>query len=467
MCETFEHIDLGDIARKYLLELLAGHEDEYGPLIVYLKGADAMMPLPGRLSREECFVLHNGAVVSYGDILGLAGDYYLEWTELDNAVLDPTNHNVTSKAGEVHDILVAAHDTLNHKVLTAEEIAKDAQREDPGEKYLWARVGLPMGRSTALAKKNQTHFPPDGFAAWQKFHELAISMARRGRSQQTKHVKLAPAQLDPTIQAPVYAELQTPAINGLIQAIKICAFGDHFLTDMFSAGHMRTPRARLQQDFNAGKPVTVNDVISRLQHQEDGNHGLFCEFFFGPQKVNGQRITSWYAMGDKHFADPRNALNKSICVDAIKRSIRDVVLASFTGKYPTEVDGYWRDDPAPHASHAALQLIPRPLPPSDKYVASLGERQPTKANSWPIAMPQAGYDKRNDGFLKLLGGRDKGYLDGQLQFRKQLGTPVGSTSHDYIDLAAKLKELGGGELEYVALIKLLYQHGNDYQPEGV
>ncbi len=467
MCETFEHIELGDVARGFVLLLLAGHEDEYAPLINYFSALDSMQPVPGRLSREECFVLHNGAQVSYGDILGLAGDFYLDFDSLDNAVLQPDNQNVKTKQDEVHNILVAAHHDIDHTKLTAAQHTEDVMSKDPGEKWIFAKAGLPLGRSTALAKKNDTHFPPDGFLAWQHFHEIAIAVARQGRADAKAGKTVDGAHLDPTLRN--FPALQKPLFNGLVQALKICAFGDHFLTDMFSSGHMRTPRARLRKDYDAGKPVTVSDILSRLQHQEDGNHGLFCTFLMGPgQLVDGKKIDQWYAMGDKQFADPRNAQNQAICIAAVKRSIRDLVLASLTGKYPTQTEGYWGADPEPHASHAALQLMPKPLPPSDNYVASYSEREGAALNSHPIAMPKDGLDKRIDGFVQLLKARDKSYVDGELLFRKQLTTPLGGKSapDGYMDLAAKLKQIGGGEIEYLTLVKVLYQHGNDYQPEG-
>ena len=472
MCETFEHIGLGDIARPAIIKLLAGHETEYGPLINYLQTFDGMASLNGRLTREECFKLHNGAMVSYGDVLGLAGDYYQEWDDLDDTQLDPQNHDVKTKIDEVHGILVAAHDVMDKTPLTKQEAVRDREAEDPGGGWFAAHApASPGGRSTILAKKNDTHFPPDGFRAWRKFHELAIATAIQGRK--AKEI----GSLDPTLENLPDA-LKTPAISGLVSALKINAFADHFLTDMFSSGHMRTPRARMRADYNMAQGiVTVSDILARLQHQEDGNQGLFCKFAMGgAQDVEGKSITNWYAMGDKQFADTRNATNRSICEAAVRRSIRDVILASVTGAYPTHSHRYWGKDPAPHATHSALQLIPHPLAPTDGFVASYSSREGKLHNSYPVARPEAGLENRAGGFLKMLSGTDSTYQDGNLVIRMKLGSPVGVTSNMFIDLKVQMgswvarhgKTLGWSEeaCEYAYLLKLFSQHGSDYKPEA-
>ena len=60
----------------------------------------------------------------------------------------------------------------------------------------------------------------------------------------------APAHFDPEESLEELAELAASIhshglINNLVVALKHNAFGDHFLSDLFSAGHMRVARRQM------------------------------------------------------------------------------------------------------------------------------------------------------------------------------------------------------------------------------
>ena len=106
------------------------------------------------------------------------------------------------------------------------------------------------------------------------------------------------------------------------------AFACHFLTDLFSSGHLRTPRKALNTSLAA-------TLCSQLMHDEDCYNGLVV------QDVNGN---TWTAYGDKRLVDPVNQANYARARKAVSVSLGEVIGALQTGK--TSI------------AFAALQLIP-------------------------------------------------------------------------------------------------------------
>lgn len=152
------------------------------------------------------------------------------------------------------------------------------------------------GRYLQLAAVNWDHFGANAIAAYQAGHTLA---------------------------------LQTAATGDYMQAYALEAFACHYLTDLFSSGHLRTPRKALHTANRA------SDLCSRLMHDEDCYNGLVV------QNANGD---SWTAYGDKRLNDPPNHINFTIAQAAVQMSLEEVVNAVTTR------------DPAP--VFGALSLIP-------------------------------------------------------------------------------------------------------------
>ena len=111
---------------------------------------------------------------------------------------------------------------------------------------------------------------------------------------------------------------------GLKSAYFIEAASNHYLTDLFSSGHLRTPRRAFHYDnYNVMKvgqcELTLSSVISliscaagivgaagflpvwdsmcRLMHDDDSATGLLCSNATGEQ---------WIALGDKQLFMPAN-----------------------------------------------------------------------------------------------------------------------------------------------------------------
>lgn len=166
--------------------------------------------------------LGNGVVLTWGEIVALAGD---EYGSLEELLAD-------AKTDEGKARLRAALERAEIPGAIAARLPPptEDQRKAQGTKYI------------QLAMGNVTHFPDGGEAlrAWGGHHAAAVEQA-----------VMAGLANDPAGMALAYANE---------------AFGQHFLTDCFSGGHIRTPR-RAIVDFYVGTfaPRVAGPMIARLR----------------------------------------------------------------------------------------------------------------------------------------------------------------------------------------------------------
>ncbi len=170
------------------------------------------------------------------------------------------------------------------------------------------------GRYIDLAAVNMDHFGADAVTSYLAGHGLAMKQAAQlhGQDPQSRAVQMK-----------------------LLQCYGINAFADHFLTDLFAAGHLRTPRRALWST-----PQTIageTGLLARAAHNEDNHDGLHVENARGDQ---------WTAYGDGKELDDVNAANRALAVAAVQASADEVYRAFVTGEASV---------PAP----AALQYIPK------------------------------------------------------------------------------------------------------------
>ncbi|MDQ4501252.1 hypothetical protein [Sinomonas sp. ASV322] len=144
---------------------------------------------------------------------------------------------------------------------------------------------VPMGRYLKLAAENWDHFAPFAVKAYEAGHAAAMDTAAGG---------------------------------DLEGAYAMNAFADHFLTDLFSAGHVRAPRKELHDQVTTPMPGfsgTLGSLLARCMHDEDSSHGL---------KVTNKMGTSWTAYGDKRLLDFVSAQNRDVVVAAVQQSADEV-----------------------------------------------------------------------------------------------------------------------------------------------
>jgi hypothetical protein len=213
--------------------------------------------------------------LTYGEVVALSGDFYRSWDELDTASLR-----------EIIDLipLIRGHATTSQlQEATA-------------------------GRYLALASKNVAHFSnvPSGqrnVDVWRDMHTRALTAALAG---------------------------MTNAAWG----INACA--DHFLTDAFSGGHIRTPRARLVTS-------TSGNIESKVLHDLDNTYGV---------NVTNRRGDTWTAYGDEKLDIAVNADNLRLAKEAVQMSKQDIADA---------LAGRMTSVPAAFAVEA---LVPFPVNPA-------------------------------------------------------------------------------------------------------
>jgi hypothetical protein len=100
-----------------------------------------------------------------------------------------------------------------------------------------------------------------------------------------------------------------------MEAYAMNAFADHFLSDLFSAGHLREPRREIYETSYIG--VTAN-LCAKGMHDEDSKYGL---------KVSNLAGDRWTAYGDKRYFDSINQPNKLLVDKAIQVSATEIFQA--------------------------------------------------------------------------------------------------------------------------------------------
>ncbi len=162
---------------------------------------------------------------------------------------------------------------------------------------------LTNGRYLALLLTNWDHFGVRARQAYSAGHAVALRQALKAR--------------------------QTKSQMELDLAYAMNAFADHYLSDLFSGGHIRTPRREL------GGALALGAMASNWMHDEDGSNGVL---------VRNKRGDIWVAYGDGKLASPGNATNRRHLTEAVGASADEIFTTFESGQLPKE--------------YSALQLIP-------------------------------------------------------------------------------------------------------------
>ncbi len=166
--------------------------------------------------------LGNGVVLTWGEVVALAGDEYGSVEELLADTRDP--------AGKARLRAALEHDGIPGAIAATLPRPTAAQVSAHDTKYI------------QLAMTNVTHFPDAGAAVneWAKHHAAAIELA---------------------VQAGL---ANNPA--GMQMAYLEEAFGEHFLTDCFSGGHVRTPRTQIVDFYtHTFAPRVAQPLVDNLR----------------------------------------------------------------------------------------------------------------------------------------------------------------------------------------------------------
>ncbi|SMQ26698.1 hypothetical protein SAMN04488483_3138 [Pseudomonas helmanticensis] len=284
------------------------------------------------LAQNVPLYLPNGLALTYGQVLSLGGDFYgivdrpinegatpVDRLQRFNAAFDSLAVTPASRA-EATQILAVMQKEIDavkkaikdgkpaHEAYDAlgDTLSEEWNKITGGGSFVSAL--FPLGRYLKLAANNADHFGEWAKLAYIAGHTAALQTAVAARPRQ---------------------DLQL-----LERAYAMNAFADHFLTDLFSSGHLRVPRKEMAAVVT---PSDLGSLVTRFMHDEDSKFGL---------KVRNSQGAQWRAFGDKRYFEASDADNRSQVSQAVQASADEVFAAYLSGTVP-----------AP-SSFAALQRLP-------------------------------------------------------------------------------------------------------------
>jgi hypothetical protein len=286
--------------------------------LLYFSGSD-----PGTPAYQVPLTVPNGLQLTYGQIVSLGGDFYGipsapisdGSTQADRVVRFTNAYNTLAVAAaavaEAPQILAvmqteitAVNNALDNGQMAS--VAYDALGDTLSEK--WNRITgggsvvspwIPLGRYLQLAAVNWDHFGQHAVLAYQAGHAAALQQALVARNAPTSQQRL-----------------------NMMYAYAMNAFADHFLSDLFSGGHIRTPRKEL---YDTVTTSDVGSLLSRYMHDEDCLWGI---------NVSNQTYNAWHAYGDKRYFDTVDTTNKALVDFTVQQSVDEVFQAFNTGNVP-------------------------------------------------------------------------------------------------------------------------------------
>lgn len=323
-------------------ELISQMMEKYGSGFTSLEhraiGDLIYLHLPGATMNEPIpLTLHNGIQMTYGEIIMYGGDLFgntkkpisnckaSEQLTCFKAQFDamavngyPTDKRCSNPINQVHTI---------RGYMTGLELDVEAARAKGVKEWDFYHEHnvaiskkmnvltcggsfisdfIPYGAYIKLAQVNFDHFAPDSLKAYQAGHRYALETALKGykKNKEGQHQE---------------------ALRLLELAYQQNAFANHYLTDSFSAGHMRVPRREIHNTL--ALPAALKLLVANLMHDEDGRNGL--------NVVNAEGM-SFVAYGDGYLSKPEAQLQKSIMLEAMQRSA-DAIYDTYTdGTIPTQ-----------------------------------------------------------------------------------------------------------------------------------
>jgi hypothetical protein len=283
----------------------------------------------------------NGLALTYGQIIALAGDFYADSNHpISNQVgLAAQKSQVTANfnslaVGQASKTEAPQLLAVMQQEISASQLAELRGLQPSAPYYVkssswdlqyngitggsYSTNKIP-GRYELIAATNWDHFGADAITSYTAAHAAALDLAVKDGGT---------AQLD--------------------QAYALNAFADHYLTDLFSSGHLRTPRRQLyERQFGPTGPLVypwnsaatldsaISGLLARCMHDEDSLNGLW---------VRNSKGDSWLCYGDARYRDPENYANAALVQQSVRISTDEIYQAFTTKKLP--------------ATYAALTLCP-------------------------------------------------------------------------------------------------------------
>jgi hypothetical protein len=301
-------------------EFEGGEHTAIGDSILLFLGAGD----PGTVAGRMKLAMPSGLALTYGQIVSLGGDFY---GFPDSPISDgPTQqdrvtrflNSFNSLAGNPASIAESAKilQIMQTEITAVNQALYDGKPASAVYEALGDELSgqwnvatgggyivspwIPPGRYLNLAQTNWDHFGTHAVLAYQAGHMAALNQA-------------------------IFAHNSPPnqQVAQLQIAYAMNAFADHFFSDLFSSGHMRTPRKELYDIVT--DPVT-GSMLARFMHDEDSLYGL---------NVSNAQAISWKAYGDKRYFDTVDNQNKNFVDQTLQVSAGEVFDTFLSGSLPT------------------------------------------------------------------------------------------------------------------------------------
>ncbi len=279
--------------------------------------------------------LTNGLILSYGDIVMFAGDFFGHeaypvsscspggretcfLAQFDALATQgkPSDQHCSSpfvktkKITQFMDALVEKMDQAqkegqsitSYYAAHGDELNTSLNKLTCGGSFISDYI--PFGQFLTLAEVNFDHFLPDAMTAYKAGHAVALQTAVKAYRKKVENNNIEAQQL-------------------LELAYAQNAFANHYLTDSFSAGHMRTPRRIIHNIVQL--PAILKLLLANLMHDEDNRQGLHV--------VNAEGM-AFKVYGDGYLYNDEASLQRFIMKEAMQRSADAVYQAFITGQTP-------------------------------------------------------------------------------------------------------------------------------------
>ncbi len=289
----------------------------------------------GTLAHQVPLEVQPGLSLTYGQILALAGDFYGvpdlpiaygitpdDRKQRFHAAYGSLATGSVAEARSILRIMQREIDEVNAALDRGEPPADVYKRLADGLNAAWNKATggggffsdlIPLGRYLKLAWVNWDHFGDDAVLAYQAGHAVALEQAIAAHN----------------------SAIPTNAQAALVSAYAMNAFADHYLSDLFSAGHIRQPRREI---YRTAESQFFANLCAKGMHDEESKYGV---------RVSSAEGGIWRAYGDKRYFDTVNIENKAMVERAVQASATEVYDAFRLGEAPTDPNKY-----------ASLRFIP-------------------------------------------------------------------------------------------------------------
>ena len=261
--------------------------------------------------------LLNELRLTYGEIAALGGDFYGIPQSPISSAPDPDGAFLNafatlSKASEAVQQAPAIIDIMKNEIRAVQHDVDNgvsyydayAKVDNDGDYNVATGGGsffsklLPTGRYLQLAEMNFDHFGKNAMKAYTAGHTAATRVAAGSNGD----------------------------IDQLECAYAMNAFADHFLSDLFSSGHLRTPRAEIHAAGSAFYQVTkLYDLLSKYMHDEESYWGL---------NVQNRDGETWKSFGDTMLFEDVDGRNKEMVIAAVQQSADEIYAAFISRSVP-------------------------------------------------------------------------------------------------------------------------------------